>query len=116
MLDCLEEIRAFRQFWFVTITPYGKEIEPNVPEKQKVMDSFRRLSGQVGVNAIGWRYDPIFLTEKYDLDFHIRSFERMADPEKFPGRKGCDERRTGADRTGICYYRRPIWDPYPFLL
>jgi hypothetical protein len=78
MLDRLEEIRAFRQFWFVTITPYGKEIEPNVPEKQQVMDSFRRLSGQVGVNSIGWRYDPIFLTEKYDLDFHIRSFERMA--------------------------------------
>jgi hypothetical protein len=78
MLDRMDEIRAFRQFWFVTITPYGKEIEPNVPEKQQVMDSFRRLSGQVGVDAIGWRYDPIFLTEKYDLDFHIRSFGQMA--------------------------------------
>jgi hypothetical protein len=78
MLDRLEEIRAFRQFWFVTITPYGKEIEPNVPEKQQVMDSFRSLSKLIGVDAIGWRYDPIFLTEKYDLDFHIRSFEQMA--------------------------------------
>jgi hypothetical protein len=42
------------------------------------MDSFRRLSEQVGIGAVSWRYDPIFLTEKYDSAFHIRSFEEMA--------------------------------------
>jgi hypothetical protein len=77
MLDKMDILDPFRQFWFVTITPYGKEIEPNVPDKRQVLDSFRRLSEKVGVHAIGWRYDPIFLTEKYDLDFHIRSFEEM---------------------------------------
>jgi hypothetical protein len=39
MLDRLDEISKFRQFWFVTITPYGKEIEPNVPNKIAVMES-----------------------------------------------------------------------------
>jgi hypothetical protein len=78
MLDRLEEIAQFRQFWFVTMTPYGREMEPQVPDKQQVMDSFIRLSEKVGVNAVGWRYDPIFLTEKYDLDFHLASFEKMA--------------------------------------
>ena len=29
---------------FVTITPYGKDIEPNVPDKQKVMEDFKTLS------------------------------------------------------------------------
>jgi hypothetical protein len=78
MLDRLDEISQFRQFWFVTITPYGKEIEPNVPDKNEVMESFKLLSKNIGINSIGWRYDPIFFTEKYNMDFHISSFEKMA--------------------------------------
>jgi DNA repair photolyase len=79
MLDRLDEISKFRQFWFVTITPYGKEIEPNVPNKIAVMESFKKLSDAVGVNAVGWRYDPIFITDKYSVDFHINAFEKMAE-------------------------------------
>lgn len=43
MLSRLSELSAFRQFWFVTVTPYGKEIEPFVPEKQQVLESFMQL-------------------------------------------------------------------------
>lgn len=78
MLPRLEELASFRQFWGVTITPYGKEIEPNVPDKEKVMDSLICLSEQVGVNAVSWRYDPIFISEKYSVEFHIEAFEHMA--------------------------------------
>lgn len=78
MLSRLYEIKQFRQFWFVTITPYGKEIEPNVPEKTRVMESLKKLSEKVGAKAVGWRYDPIFITDKYSVDFHINSFEKMA--------------------------------------
>jgi hypothetical protein len=78
MLPRMGELSAFCQFWFVTMTPYGKEIEPNVPDFAEVASSFRQLSQKVGISSVGWRYDPIFLTEKYDLDFHIRSFAEMA--------------------------------------
>lgn len=71
MLSGLENIRKFRQFWSVTITPYGKDIEPFVPEPCEVMESFCRLSEKVGRECISWRYDPIFLSEKYNRDFHI---------------------------------------------
>ena len=27
------ELKEFKQFWFVTITPYGKDLEPNVIDK-----------------------------------------------------------------------------------
>ena len=78
MLDRLDELDAYGQFWFVTITPYGKDIEPGVPDKTKVIRSFQRLSGKVGKHAVGWRYDPIFLTEKYTLEYHLQAFEQMS--------------------------------------
>lgn len=77
MLDRIEEISRFNQFWFVTITPYEKDIEPFVPDKNRVMDTFKQLSDIVGIKAISLRYDPIFITEKYNLEFHITEFEKM---------------------------------------
>ncbi|MCH5296736.1 MAG: DUF1848 domain-containing protein [Ruminococcus sp.] len=79
MFPYMNEISKFRQFWFITITPYGKDIEPNVPDKNAVIESFKQLSDIVGVNAVGWRYDPIFITKKYSLEYHIRAFEKMAE-------------------------------------
>lgn len=79
MLPRIEEFSAFRQFWQVTITPYGTDVEPYVPEKNKVMDSLKRLSERFGVEAVSWRYDPIFISEKYSLDFHLETFEKMAE-------------------------------------
>lgn len=78
MLGRIGEIEDFKQMWHVTITPYGKDIEPGVPDKDIVMESFKRLSGIVGLNGISWRYDPIFITDTYSLDFHIQTFEQMA--------------------------------------
>ncbi len=78
MLPRIHEIDGFRQFWFITITPYGKEIEPNVPDKEKVIEDFKKLSESIGSEKIGWRYDPIFITDKYTLKSHIENFEKMA--------------------------------------
>lgn len=79
MLKRLGEIRDFHQLWFVTITPYGREIEPHVPEKSKVIESFKRLSAIVGREAVVWRYDPIFISDRYSVEFHCQAFARMAE-------------------------------------
>lgn len=78
MLPRLAELRPFRQFWFVTLTPYGKDIEPHVPDKWVVLRSIQQLSEAVGPKAVGWRYDPVFLTEKYSMAYHLRAFEKIA--------------------------------------
>ena len=78
MIERLEELKQFSQFWFETITPYEKEIEPNVPNKNEVIKSFQKLSDKVGASAVHWRYDPIFITEKYSLKYHIEIFHKMA--------------------------------------
>lgn len=77
MLDYMDCLKKFGQYWFVTITPYGKETEPNVPPKEKVMESFIALSEIVGIDRIGWRYDPIFIDETYTPERHLQDFEKM---------------------------------------
>jgi len=78
LLPHMDMLREYGQYWYVTITPYGKEIEPNVPDKELVMESFKELSKRVGINSIGWRYDPIFISEDYTIERHISDFEHMA--------------------------------------
>ncbi len=78
MLTYLDELDIYKQYWFVTITPYGKDIEPNVPDKKKVMESFKKLSNHIGVDSIGWRYDPIFIGDGFDVNKHITCFGNMA--------------------------------------
>ena len=60
MLPRMELLRPYGQYWFVTITPYGPEIEPHVPPKAQVLQDFITLSKIVGPDCIAWRYDPIF--------------------------------------------------------
>ena len=78
MFPYMELLKDYGQYWFVTITPYGKDIEPNVPDKHQLLEGFKKLSDIVGVNSVGWRYDPIFITDKYTMDYHLRAFEKMA--------------------------------------
>ncbi len=74
-MDLLED---YGQYWFVTITGYGRDIEPNVPDKHRLLEDFRKLSGIVGIHSIGWRYDPVFLSERYTEDYHLRAFAQIA--------------------------------------
>ena len=77
MLENLEKIDKFNQYWHITITPYEKEIEPNVPPVDEVLESFKYLSKKLGKENVTLRYDPIFINEKYTLEKHIESFEYM---------------------------------------
>lgn len=70
-------LSTFDTFWFVTVTPYGTDIEPFVPPAEHVIRSFQKLSEQTGKQRISWRYDPIFVTEKYSVAYHIRQFASM---------------------------------------
>jgi len=78
MLPYMDQISSFKQFWFVTITPYGKRIEPGVPDKKEVCDAFRKISCIVGKRCIGWRYDPIFISDTYTVEYHLQAFEKIA--------------------------------------
>ena len=55
MLRYMDLLQNYGQFWYVTITPYGRDIEPNVPDKHHLLGVFQRLSSIVGSRCIGWR-------------------------------------------------------------
>ncbi|MDY3052332.1 MAG: DUF1848 domain-containing protein [Ndongobacter sp.] len=78
MFPYMDLLKEYGQYWFVTITPYGRDIEPNVPDKHRLLDDFKRLSERVGVHSVVWRYDPIFISERYTAEYHLRAFGQMA--------------------------------------
>lgn len=79
MIDRLSLLADFDTFWFVTITAYGQDIEPYVPPKEQVINSFCRLSSLAGSKRMSWRYDPVFITDQYSIGYHIEQFDRMAE-------------------------------------
>ena len=78
MLKFMDLLAPYHQYWFVTITPYGEDIEPHVPGTVSVMDTFKKLSRIVGKDCIGWRYDPIIIDSEWTIERHIAAFSRMA--------------------------------------
>ena len=79
MFPYMDLLKDFGQYWYVTLTSYGRDIEPGVPDKHRLIEDFKTLSGIVGIDSIGWRYDPIFLSEKYTPEYHLRAFRQIAE-------------------------------------
>ena len=76
ILPYLKEINKPILF-HVTLTPYGKDIEPNVIAKGKIIDAVKKVSKIIGVDNTVVRYDPIFINDKYNIEYHIKSFENL---------------------------------------
>jgi hypothetical protein len=75
-LDEIDGIGYAYYFQF-TVTPYGDDIEPSVRPKAEVIETFKRLSERIGRERVVFRYDPVLLTGKYDIDYHVESFRRI---------------------------------------
>ena len=60
----------------ITITPYNKEIE-NIKDKRVVIESVKELSKLIGTENVVVRYDPIFVSKRYTIDYHIKAFKRL---------------------------------------
>ena len=72
-------LEGYGQYWFVTITPYGRDIEPNVPDKHQVIKDVKYLSQLAGIHSVGWRYDPILISGRYTKTYHLKAFRQIAE-------------------------------------
>jgi hypothetical protein len=79
VLSCIEEITSrFNTYFYYTITAYGKDVEPGVPDIDTSIATLLNLSEIVGSKRIAWRYDPVLLTNKYTIAQHFETFEYIA--------------------------------------
>lgn len=79
MLEKLDMLKDYKYYFQFTLNSYGKDIEENVPIKNNgVIETFKKLSDKIGAEKVVWRYDPIFVNEKYSLDYHVKYFEKLA--------------------------------------
>lgn len=77
MLPRLKQLQLYHPYFFVTVTPYGKEIEPHVPPYQDVIQDIKEISRQLGAQSVSFRYDPIFLNKYYTIEKHIQVFDEI---------------------------------------
>ncbi len=79
MLERLPLLDGYAYYFQFTVTAYGPEVEPALPDKRRVIvPAFRQLAERLGPRRVIWRYDPIFLSARYTPDFHLRAFEQLA--------------------------------------
>ncbi len=78
MVARLGELRDYMFYFQYTINAYDKEFEVGVPRKEGVINTFKELSEKIGPQRVIWRYDPVLLTNKMDIDYHVRYFEEIA--------------------------------------
>lgn len=79
MLKRLDELRAYPYYFQFTLTGYGKDLEPGLPDKRTVLiPTFRELSEIIGAQRVIWRYDPILFHDRYTSAYHLKAFEEIA--------------------------------------
>lgn len=79
MLKCLDLLKGYEYYFQFTLNSYGSDIEKNVPSKNtELINTFKALSERIGQKRLIWRYDPILITEKYTVEYHIKWFEKLA--------------------------------------
>ena len=78
ILPRLHEITdRFNTYFFYTITAYGHDMEPGVPDIIASIETLIELERIVGRERIVWRYDPVLLSERYTTEAHWRTFDDM---------------------------------------
>lgn len=79
MMGRLDELEKYPYYFQFTLTSYGRDVEANLPSKnQDLIPAFRSLSRQIGKERVVWRYDPIFFSGIYTMDYHKKYFRVMA--------------------------------------
>ena len=76
ILDKLKDIKK-KVYFHVTLTPYKNDIEPNIPPKGNVVEAVKKLSNLIGKENLVIRYDPIFINDKYTLEYHVKAFDKL---------------------------------------
>ena len=83
MMARLDELKDYNYYFQFTLTGYGKDVEENLPDKkEKMIPIFQELSDKIGSKKLIWRYDPIFFSDRYTVEYHLKAFKSIAEALK----------------------------------
>jgi hypothetical protein len=79
MLSSLDKIdgMGYSYYFQFTLTPYDRSLERNLGNKQEILQGFKRLSERIGKQRVIWRYDPIIINERFSVEYHLQSFDKL---------------------------------------
>jgi hypothetical protein len=113
------ESRGYRFYVMTTLTGYPKVLEPDIPPAGALIAAMRGLGERLGPERIIWRYDPLFLSNVTDREFHLGNFRNLAGAlegrvrrviislyDEYPGAK---RRLSALERTGP-FRTLPLYD------
>lgn len=61
----------------ITLTGYLSDIEPFVPKKTEVIKDIKQISEIIGAKRTFVRYDPILLSDRYTVEYHLAAFDKL---------------------------------------
>ncbi len=79
MIDRLDLLKDYHFYFHFTLTPYEQVLKPFLPPTEKLITIFIQLAEKIGKQKVIWRYDPIFLNNKIDIEYHKKHFTQLAD-------------------------------------
>ena len=77
-LDELQE-RGHRYYFQFTLLDYPRIMSTNTPSLPSALDAFQSLADLIGPEKVIWRYDPIVLSSVTGVQFHIHTYQRIAE-------------------------------------
>lgn len=83
LLPYLDSISSAYPFYFqYTLNAYRGDIEPGLQALDSRISVFQSVSEKIGSKRMIWRYDPILLSDKYSLDWHVERFSYISEKLK----------------------------------
>jgi hypothetical protein len=76
-LDELDD-RGYRYCFLQTMLDYPSILDPGMAPLDTRVSALQRLAEHIGPDRIAWRYDPIVLSNRTPVPFHIDTFGNLA--------------------------------------
>jgi hypothetical protein len=79
MLDKLEIIDdlGYKYYFLFTVTGYDSSIETGLRDKSGIVKTFQELSRRISSDRVLWRYDPIIISDRFDIGYHKARFNEL---------------------------------------
>jgi len=78
MCNKLPFLNKYTYYFQFTLNPYDNDIEKNLPPKNELITTFKRLSDMLEPQKVIWRYDPVLFNARYTMQYHIEKFNEIA--------------------------------------